>query len=76
MKALKGKIVSDKMVQTATILVERRVVHPLYGKALRRRQRYHADNQIGAKQGDMVEFVATRPISKTKMWKIVNIIKK
>lgn len=74
MKSKTGKVISDKMTKTATVLVERRVVHPLYGKAFKKRRHYHVDNQIGAKAGDMVEFVATRPISKTKKWKITKIL--
>jgi small subunit ribosomal protein S17 len=68
-RTLVGRVVSDKMNKTVTVLVERRVKHPLYGKIVARSQKYHAhieDN--GLKVGDLVEISETRPISKTKSW--------
>ena len=63
------------MSKTATVVVERVVVHPIYKKRLKRAKKYHIHDELGAKVGDEVRFVATRPMSKTKKWKIVEIIK-
>ena len=76
MKQFKGQVISTKMAKTATVLVERRRVHPLYGKSIKRTRKYQIQDELGAKVGDMVKFVGTKPISKTKKWKIVEIIKK
>lgn len=79
MKALRGLVVSDKMGKTATVLVERKFKHPMYGKIIKRNKKIHADNQITAKKGDLVEIISTRPISKTKSFlikEIVNLAKK
>lgn len=70
MKKFRGLVVSSKMKNTAAVLVERWVVHPLYGKRYLRHKKYHTDNSIDSKAGDRVEIVETRPISKTKRWKI------
>lgn len=75
MKPFKGKIISTKMKKTAVVVVKRRKIDPLYKKAVKRTKKYHVDNQLKAKVGDQVEFVQTRPISKTKKWKVVKIIK-
>lgn len=75
MKKLQGVVVSDKMTKTAVVRVERWVIHPLYKKRLRRKQKYHAHNSVGAKAGDRVIMVETRPLSKTKRWSIVEVVK-
>ena len=67
-----GRVVSDKMTNTVTVLVERRVKHPLYGKVITRTAKYHAHVENGvAKEGDLVEIEETRPISKTKTWEVI-----
>ena len=71
MKRIQGIITSDKMAGSATVRVERWVVGPMYGKRLRRHNKYHADNSLGALVGDKVILEQTRPISKTKIWRIV-----
>ena len=74
-RTLVGRVVSDKMNKTVTVLVERKVKHPLYGKIVGRSKKYHAhveDN--GLKVGDMVEISETRPISKTKAWAVTRRI--
>lgn len=71
MKIHIGKIVSDKMKQTVVIEVDRLVTHPKYQKQMHRTTRYHADNQVAAKLGDIVKFVACKPVSKTKFYKIL-----
>ena len=70
-RALVGRVVSDKMQKTVTVLVERRVKHPLYGKIITRSAKYHAHVEDGiAAQGDLVEIEECRPISRTKTWRV------
>lgn len=70
-----GRVVSDKMMNTVTVLVERRVKHPLYGKVMTRTAKYHAHVETGvAKEGDLVEIEETRPISKTKTWRVTKVL--
>ncbi len=74
-RTLIGKVVSDKMDKTVTVLVERHVRHPLYGKIIVRTAKYHAHDEANqAKQGDTVEIQEGRPISKTKAWTVTRII--
>ncbi len=71
-RTLVGRVVSDKMSKTVTVLVERKVKHPLYGKIVGRSKKYHAHTEEGGlKVGDVVEISETRPISKTKAWTVV-----
>ncbi len=76
MKRLEGIVVSTKMAKTATVLVERIKVHPLYKKRMRVRKKYHVHDEIGVRLGDKVKIKEDRPISKTKKWKIIEVIKK
>jgi small subunit ribosomal protein S17 len=76
MKAILGKVISDKMKNTVVVSVERMIAHPMYHKRIRHNKNYHAHNEIGAKTGDMVKLIPCRPISKTKFWKVTEIIKK
>jgi small subunit ribosomal protein S17 len=69
-----GIVVSDKMEKTCVVQGETIVCHPVYKKFIKRRKRYYADNQIGAKMGDKVRIVETRPLSKLKRWRIVEVI--
>jgi len=74
-RTLIGKVVSDKMDKTVTVLVERHVRHPLYGKIIVRTAKYHAHDEANqAKEGDTVEIQEGRPISKTKAWTVTRII--
>ena len=75
MKTFTGTVISDKMNQTAVVTIRRRFPHPLYKKYLARDKKYHVHNSLGAKKGNQVKFVTTRPLSKTKRWKIIEIIK-
>ena len=76
-RTLIGRVVSDKMDKTVTVLVERRVKHPMYGKVITTSKKYHAHNENNeAKSGDKVEIEETRPISRTKAWKVVKLIEK
>jgi small subunit ribosomal protein S17 len=72
-----GRVVSDKMNKTVTVLVERRVKHPLYGKVVTRSQKYHAhDENNEYKEGDLVEIEACRKLAKTKAWRVPRLIEK
>ena len=76
-RTLVGRVVSDKMEKTVTVLVERKVKHPVYGKVLVRSKKYHAHNEgNSAKAGDLVEIVETRPVSKTKAWAVTTVLEK
>jgi small subunit ribosomal protein S17 len=72
-RILVGTVVSDKTDKTVTVLVERKVKHPLYGKIIRRSKKYHAHDEGNEfKPGDTVRIEETRPISKTKTWKVLD----
>ncbi len=74
-RALVGKVVSNKMNKTVTVLVERRVKHPLYGKFMVRSRKYHAHDETNQyNEGDMVEIAETRPISRTKAWTVTRLV--
>jgi small subunit ribosomal protein S17 len=74
-RSLTGKVVSDKMNKTVTVLVERRAKHPLYGKVIRLSKKYHAhDEDNGCHEGDTVVIEECRPISRTKAWKVVRVV--
>jgi small subunit ribosomal protein S17 len=70
-RTLTGRVVSAKMQKTVTVLIERKVKHPLYGKYITRSTRYHAHAEEPLREGDMVEIKESRPISKTKAWVVV-----
>jgi len=72
-RVLQGVVVSDKANQTITVLVERRIMHPLYKKIIRRSKKYHAHDQDNhCKVGDIVRIEECRPISKSKSWRVVS----
>ena len=72
---VEGRVVSNKMDKTVTVLVERQVKHALYGKYIRRSTKLHAhDAENSAKEGDIVRLVEVAPISKTKNWRVVEIV--
>jgi len=74
-KTVEGRVVSNKMNKTVTVLVERHVKHALYGKYLRRSTKLHAHDEDNAcKEGDLVRVTECRPLSKTKNWRVVEII--
>lgn len=74
-RTLVGRVVSNKMNKTVTVLVERRVKHPLYGKYMVRSKKYHAHDETNQfKEGDTVEIQETRPISKTKAWTVTKLV--
>ncbi len=71
MKIFTGKVTAKKMQKTATVEVERMVVHPLYGKRYKRAKKYQVHDEVGVNIGDTVKFVTCKPISKLKKWRIV-----
>jgi small subunit ribosomal protein S17 len=72
-RILVGTVTSDKTDKTVTVLVERKVRHPLYGKIIRRSKKYHAHDETNEYVvGDQVRIEETRPISKTKNWKVID----
>lgn len=72
-----GHVVSDKMEKTVVVSIERRVEHPVYGKMVRRTKKLKAhDEQNEAKTGDTVRIMETRPLSKDKRWRVVEIIER
>lgn len=75
-KVLKGTVVSDKMDKTVVVSVERIFQHPLYKKTIKTRKKYKAhDEENKCKLGDVVEIIESRPLSKTKRWKVLRIVK-
>ncbi len=71
-RILQGTVVSDAADKTVTVLVERKMTHPLYKKTIRRSKRYAAHDEANkAKKGDVVRIVESRPISKTKKWQVL-----
>ncbi|MEL6711407.1 MAG: 30S ribosomal protein S17 [Pseudomonadota bacterium] len=76
-RTLQGQVISDKMDKTVTVLVERRVKHPLYGKFVRRSTKVHAhDEQNECQIGDIVIVMQCRPLSKTKSWRFVQLVER
>ncbi len=74
MKIFTGKVIATKMAKTATVAVERVVIHPLYKKRFRRITKYPVHDELGVKVGDTVKFSDSRPYSKTKKWKITEVV--
>ena len=76
-RTLAGRVISDKMEKSAVVLVERRVQHPLYGKYIRRSTKLHIhDENNECRQGDKVTIQECRPMSKTKTWKLVEVVER
>ena len=74
-RTIEGRVVSNKMQKTVTVLLERQVQHPLYGKVVRRSTKVHAhDEKSECKEGDVVRIVECRPLSKSKNWRVVEIV--
>jgi small subunit ribosomal protein S17 len=72
-----GTVVSDKAQKTVVVAVERRVAHPLYGKQMVRTKKFHAhDEENAAREGDMVRIMETRPLSKLKRGRVIEIIER
>jgi small subunit ribosomal protein S17 len=72
-----GRVISDKMQKTVVVAIERRVAHPVYGKMVTRTKKVKAhDEENSAKNGDLVRIAETRPMSKDKRWRLVEIVER
>ena len=75
LRTVEGRVVSNKMDKTVTVLVERQVKHALYGKYIKRSTKLHAHDETNAcNEGDVVRVAECRPLSKTKNWRVVEVI--
>ncbi|MDD6318994.1 MAG: 30S ribosomal protein S17 [Succinatimonas hippei] len=76
-RSLRGRVISDKMMKACVVAVERRVQHPIYGKVLTKTTKFHvADPNNEAHEGDLVEIVEGRPVSKTISWRLSKVVEK
>ncbi len=76
-RILQGRVVSDKMDKTVTVLIERRVKHPIYGKFVRRSTKVHAhDENNECQMGDVVIVEQCRPLSKSKKWRFIKLVER
>ena len=76
-KTRTGVVTSNKMTKTVTVAVERKVKHPIYGKFVKKTTKFHAhDEKDECTVGDIVKIMETRPLSKTKRWRLVEVIEK
>jgi len=74
-RILLGKVSSSKMDKTVTVIVNRKVKHPLYGKFITKSTKYHVhDEKNDCKEGDIIKITETRPYSKTKKWRLISIV--
>ncbi len=73
-RTLQGRVVSNKMQKTVTVLIERKVKHPIYGKYISVSKKYHAHAETPFNEGDLVEIQEGRPISKTKAWTVTKLL--
>lgn len=72
-----GKVVSDRMDKTITVAVDRQIKHPIYGKFITKTTKYMAhDEENDAKTGDVVQIMSTRPLSKRKTWRLVDVLER
>jgi small subunit ribosomal protein S17 len=74
MKVFVGKVIGTKMAKTAVVSVERIVIHPLYKKRFKRDRKYQVHDELGVKINDMVRFTASKPYSRTKKWKVLEVV--
>lgn len=76
-KTRTGVVTSNKMAKTITVAVERKVKHPIYGKFIKKTTKFHAhDDRNECSEGDVVTIMETRPLSKTKRWRLVEVVEK
>jgi small subunit ribosomal protein S17 len=76
-RTVQGRVVSNKMDKSITVAVERKVKHPIYGKFIKRTTKLHAHDETNqCNEGDVVTITECRPLSKTKNWKLVDVITK
>lgn len=75
LRTIEGRVVSNKMTKTVTVLLERQIQHSLYGKLLRRSTKVHAHDETSqCKEGDLVRIAECAPMSKTKNWRVVEVV--
>ena len=76
-RTITGVVTSDKMEKSITVAVERKIMHTKYGKYLKKTKKYHAHDEANdAKVGDKVKIMETRPLSKLKRWRLVNVVER
>lgn len=76
-KVRQGRVVSDKMQKTVVVAIETLVEHPLYGKRMKQTTRFHAhDQENECREGDVVEIMETRPLSKSKRWRVTRVLER
>jgi small subunit ribosomal protein S17 len=75
-KVRTGLVTSDKMEKTVTVSIVRRYAHPVYSKQVTRTKKLHARNDLGARAGDTVRIMETRPLSKTVCWRVTEIVER
>lgn len=75
-KVRTGVVTSDKMQKTVTVRLERRFAHPVYGKRVTRSKKLKARNEVGAREGDTVRIMETRPLAKTVRWRVLEILER
>lgn len=76
-KTREGAVVSDRMDKTIVVSIERRFAHPLYGKQVKRHKKYYAhDEDNAARVGDVVRIMETRPLSKNKRWRLIEVVRR
>lgn len=74
-RTLQGRVMSNRMQKTVTVLVERRVMHPVYRKYIVRSTKYHAHAETPYNEGDLVEIQEGRPVSRTKSWSVTRLLR-
>lgn len=75
-KTRTGVVTSDKMTKTVSVVMERRFAHPVYGKQITRSKSVKARNEVGAKTGDTVRIMETRPLAKTVSWRVIEVVER
>ena len=75
-KSRTGTVQSDKMTKTVTVLLQRRFAHPVYGKQVTRTKLVKARNEVGARAGDTVRIMETRPLAKTVHWRVAEVVER
>jgi small subunit ribosomal protein S17 len=75
-KTRTGIVTSDKMTKTVSVVMERRFAHPVYGKQITRSKSVKARNEVGARTGDTVRIMETRPLAKTVNWRVVEVVER
>jgi len=75
-KSRTGIVTSDKMTKTVSVVMERRFAHPVYGKQITRSKSVKARNEVGARMGDTVRIMETRPLAKTVCWRVIEVVER